>query len=116
MILQRLYDLGARKIVVFELGPIGCIPSIMRGLRPKGIKCDENKNKIVSLFNNELGLMLNNLSLTLQHSHFIIGRAHSLAYDAIINPAKYGMLMQCPCKSFSFSSFNINIQTYCRRT
>ncbi|XP_057522060.1 GDSL esterase/lipase 7-like [Amaranthus tricolor] len=106
--LQRLYDLGARKIVVFELGPIGCIPSIMRGLRPKGIKCDENKNKIVSLFNNELGLMLNNLSLTLQHSHFIIGRAHSLAYDAIINPAKYGLRDSSNpcCKSWLNGTFS----------
>ncbi|KAL9243750.1 hypothetical protein vseg_017601 [Gypsophila vaccaria] len=88
--LQKLYSLGARKFVVFELGPIGCIPSIVRREKPNG-KCDENKNKIVSIFNEKLGLMMNSLSSTLQDSHFVIGHAHWLGYDAIINPANYGL-------------------------
>lgn len=88
--LQKLYNLGARKMVVFELGPIGCIPSIVRGSRPQGI-CDENKNQIVSLFNTQLALMLKNLTITLQDSHFVLGQAHGLGYDAVINPNKYGL-------------------------
>ncbi|KNA10198.1 hypothetical protein SOVF_146660 [Spinacia oleracea] len=88
--LQKLYNLGARKIVVFELGPIGCIPSIVRGSRLNG-RCDENINQAVSLFNTQLGLLLKNLTSTLQESHFIIGQAHGLGYDAIINPTKYGL-------------------------
>ncbi|XP_021734889.1 GDSL esterase/lipase 7-like [Chenopodium quinoa] len=88
--LQKLYDLGARKIVVFELGPIGCIPSIVRKAKLND-KCDENKNEIVKMFNNQLALLLKNLTSTLQDSHFIIGKAHGLGYDAIINPTKYGL-------------------------
>uniref|UniRef100_A0A803LC76 GDSL esterase/lipase 7 n=1 Tax=Chenopodium quinoa TaxID=63459 RepID=A0A803LC76_CHEQI len=53
--LKKLYDLGARKIVVFEL------------------------------------VLLKSLTSTLQDSHFIIGKAHGLGYDAVINPTKYGL-------------------------
>ncbi|XP_021739368.1 GDSL esterase/lipase 7-like [Chenopodium quinoa] len=88
--LQKLYNFGARKIVVFELGPIGCIPSIVRSSKLNG-KCDENKNEIVNMFNTKLALLLKNLTSTLQDSHFIIGKAHGLGYDAVINPSKYGL-------------------------
>ncbi|KAL2896690.1 GDSL esterase/lipase 7, partial [Bienertia sinuspersici] len=39
--LQKLYNLGARKMVIFELGPIGCIPSIVRRLRDSSNPCCE---------------------------------------------------------------------------
>lgn len=89
--LQKLYNLGARKMVVFELGPIGCVPSIVRGSSVNG-KCDEEKNQFVQLFNIQLGLLLKNLTSTLQGSHFILGHAHWLGYDAVMNPAKYGLI------------------------
>ena len=76
---------------MFELGPIGCIPSIATRHVREGEKCDEEKNEIVSMFNEQLALMLNNLTSTLQGSHFILGHANWLGYDAIINPSKYGM-------------------------
>ncbi|KAJ8436007.1 hypothetical protein Cgig2_007665 [Carnegiea gigantea] len=96
--LQKLYKLGARKIVVFELGPIGCIPSIAMRHVKEGEKCDEEKNEIVSIFNEQLALMLNNLTSTLQGSHFILGHANWLGYDAIINPSKYGLSdSRSPC-------------------
>uniref|UniRef100_A0A803M6W9 Uncharacterized protein n=1 Tax=Chenopodium quinoa TaxID=63459 RepID=A0A803M6W9_CHEQI len=86
----NLYNFGARKILVFELGPIGCIPSIVKSSKLNG-KCDENKNEIVNMFNTQLGLLLENLTTTLPDSHFIFGKAHGLGYDAIINPTKYGL-------------------------
>lgn len=87
--MQRLYQLGARKMVVFELGPIGCVPSIARGLEHSG-QCDEDVNRIVSVFNDELGFLLTNLTSLLPGSHFVLGRVHGLGYDAIVNPSKYG--------------------------
>lgn len=47
MYLQRLYDLGARKIVVFEIGPIGCVPVITSQNKHKE-KCVKVKNQRVS--------------------------------------------------------------------
>lgn len=90
-ILQRLYSLGARKIIVFEIGPIGCIPSITRKYKHKG-QCVEDKNRDVSLFNNMLPAMLQNLTSSLKGSIFVNGQAHWLGYDAIINPSHYGKL------------------------
>uniref|UniRef100_A0A803LC75 Uncharacterized protein n=1 Tax=Chenopodium quinoa TaxID=63459 RepID=A0A803LC75_CHEQI len=86
---QILYELGARKVVVLEVGPIGCLESMIKRFKPNG-RCDENVNQIVINFNTELDMMLKKLSSTLEHSHFILGRANSLGYDAIINPGNHG--------------------------
>ncbi|XP_056692407.1 GDSL esterase/lipase 7-like [Spinacia oleracea] len=88
--LQKLYKLGARKVVVFELGPLGCLKSILRHSKPNG-RCDENVNQIVLNFNSQLSLMLKNLTSTLENSHFILGHAYWLGYDAIINPGSHGL-------------------------
>ncbi|KAH9739740.1 GDSL esterase/lipase 7 [Citrus sinensis] len=86
----RLYNLGARKIVVFELGPIGCLPWITRNNKHTG-QCVEDTNQIVSYFNNMLPAMLQNLTTSLKGSNFINGHGHGVGYDAIINPSKYGI-------------------------
>ncbi|KAJ0100202.1 hypothetical protein Patl1_21591 [Pistacia atlantica] len=85
--LERLYNLGARKIVMFEIGAVGCIPAMKR----EGIKCVEDKNQLVSYFNDGLLAMLRNLTTTLKGSNFVLGHAHWLGYDAATNPSKYGL-------------------------
>lgn len=87
---QRLYNLGARKIVMFEIGPIGCIPSITRQHKHNG-QCVEDTNQIVSFFNQRLPALLRNLTSTLQGSTFVLAQANFLGYDAIRNPPKYGI-------------------------
>ncbi|XP_062152092.1 GDSL esterase/lipase 7-like [Alnus glutinosa] len=87
---KRLYNLGARKIVMFEIGPIGCIPSITRQHKHNG-QCVEDTNQMVSLFNHRLTAMLNNLTSTLQGSTFVLAQANFLGYDAIRNPPRYGL-------------------------
>ncbi|KAJ4707218.1 GDSL esterase/lipase [Melia azedarach] len=98
--LQRLYKLGARKMVVFERGPIGCIPSITRKYEHKGQSCVEDMNQLVLLFNKLLPSKLKNLTSTLNASILVNGQAHSLAYDAIMNPSKHGLMdASNPCCS-----------------
>ncbi|KAL5739219.1 hypothetical protein ACOSP7_028138 [Xanthoceras sorbifolium] len=89
--LKRLYDLGARKVVVFDLGPIGCIPSITRKQKHNG-KCVENVNQIISFFNKKLPGMLRHLKSSLKGSNFVLGHVNGLGYDAVINPSKYGLM------------------------
>ncbi|KAJ8775101.1 hypothetical protein K2173_020105 [Erythroxylum novogranatense] len=89
---ERLYNLGVRKLVMFEIGPIGCIPSIAKNRANKSGKCDEDSNQIVSYFNDKLPQMLRNLTSTLQASSFVHGRASWLGYDAIMNPSNYGLM------------------------
>lgn len=88
---ERLYKLGARKIVMFEIGPIGCIPSIAKKNRKNG-KCDEESNHLVSFFNNRLAGVLQNLTSNLHGSMFVYGHVNWLGYDAIINPSRYGLV------------------------
>ncbi|XVE72266.1 hypothetical protein DITRI_Ditri11bG0025800 [Diplodiscus trichospermus] len=86
---ERLYKLGARKIIVLEIAPLGCIPHYTRKYELVG-KCHEETNQIVSYFNNKLHAMLTNLTSSLQGSTFILARINSLGHDSIINPSSYG--------------------------
>lgn len=88
--LQRLYNLGARKMVVFGLGPLGCMPSITNKVIHQG-KCVEKINELAILYNNQLETMLNDLSPTLEGSTIVRGNAYGLGYDAVINPSTYGL-------------------------
>ncbi|KAL8099187.1 GDSL esterase/lipase 7-like [Apium graveolens] len=87
---QKLYKLGARKVVIFELGPIGCIPSVTRQYKHSG-KCVEEINQLVNLFNNQLRTTLTTLTSTLKGSAFVLGHLNGLGYDAIINSNAYGL-------------------------
>ncbi|XP_050379962.1 GDSL esterase/lipase 7-like [Argentina anserina] len=88
--LERLYNLGARKIVMFEIGPLGCIPSIAKTQNHTG-DCVEETNQLASIFNDRLRETLENLTFTLQGSLFVLGRANEIGYDAITSPLKYGL-------------------------
>lgn len=90
--MQRLYNLGARKIVMFEIGPVGCIPSMTRKHEHNG-RCVEDINQIVSFFNRRLPSLLKNLTSSLRGSTFVLGKANSLGHDAITHPCKYGISM-----------------------
>ncbi|CAA0820311.1 GDSL esterase/lipase 7 [Striga hermonthica] len=87
---QKLYRLGARKVIMFEIGPIGCIPSTTRRVKHNGT-CVEEVNELAIMFNDDLAPMLRNLTSTLQGSTFVLGHAHWLGYDAVINPSNYGL-------------------------
>ncbi|KAJ0043236.1 hypothetical protein Pint_18912 [Pistacia integerrima] len=71
--LERLYNLGARKIVMFEIGAVGCIPAIKR----EGVKCVEDKNQLVSYFNDGLLAMLRNLTTTLKGFQLCLTNANN---------------------------------------
>ncbi|KAL1812615.1 hypothetical protein ACET3Z_022680 [Daucus carota] len=88
--LEKLYKLGARKVVVFELGPIGCIPSVTRQYKHSG-KCVEEINQLVNIFNTQLRTTLATLTSTLKGSAFVLGHANGLGYDAVINSNAYGL-------------------------
>lgn len=92
--MQRLYDLGARKIIIMDIGPIGCVPTFARDVKFKlnnNATCDEDINDAVSHFNILLASTLQKLASNLPNSHFILGHGYNSLYDAVLNPAKYGM-------------------------
>ena len=87
--MQELYKFGARRFVVFEIGPLGCLPSTIDKTKPS-ILCDEKINGYASLYNNNLGPKVNEMSSNLKGSTFVIAKSYKLIYDIVHNPLQYG--------------------------
>ncbi|KAI3985560.1 hypothetical protein MKX01_026030 [Papaver californicum] len=89
--LVRLYNLGARKFLVFNLGPIGCIPAIVSSVTPKPITpCVESVNNLINIFNTGIPNMTQELTTTLEGSNFVFGDIFQKSYEQNQSPLKYG--------------------------
>jgi phospholipase/lecithinase/hemolysin len=86
--LQILYSLGARQLMVFGLGPMGCIP-LQRVLSTTGA-CQDRANKLALSFNQGTSKVLDDLSAKLPDANFKFGDAYDVVNDVITNPQKYG--------------------------
>ncbi|CAI9301952.1 unnamed protein product [Lactuca saligna] len=87
--LQDLYNLGVRRIGVFSLPPIGCLPSqrtLVGGIQRE---CVKNYNELAELFNTKLSMEINSLSQRLPFAKMVYVDAYYLPLDMIQNPAKY---------------------------
>ncbi|CAN0855358.1 GDSL esterase/lipase At4g16230 [Linum grandiflorum] len=88
--LTRLYDLGARKIVVVNVGPIGCIP-YMRDLNPlSGDKCAEFPNELARSYNAKLRTVVQGLSNSLNGSYLVYADVYRIVHDIVTNYKSYG--------------------------
>ncbi|KAF3437682.1 hypothetical protein FNV43_RR20438 [Rhamnella rubrinervis] len=97
--LKILHSLGARQLMVFGLGPMGCIP-LQRVLSTSG-DCQERTNKLALSFNKAASNLLNDLSNNLPNASYKFGDAYDVVNDVITNPSKYGFNnSDSPCCSF----------------
>ncbi|XP_065863836.1 GDSL esterase/lipase At4g16230-like [Euphorbia lathyris] len=88
--LTRLYNLGARKIVVVNVGPIGCIP-FERDTNPSaGIDCVSFPNQMVQLYNKELKTLVAELQTRLTGSNLIYADVYHIVDDILQNYKSYG--------------------------
>ncbi|XP_071694592.1 GDSL esterase/lipase At4g16230-like [Rutidosis leptorrhynchoides] len=87
--LKRLYYFGARKIVVSNVGPIGCIPYV-RDTNMSGEKCAALPNHLAQLFNSQLKSLLEDLNNSLEGSLFIYADVNRIVNDIIQNFKSYG--------------------------
>ncbi|KAK9749103.1 hypothetical protein RND81_02G102800, partial [Saponaria officinalis] len=96
--LQRLYDLGVRKVIINEVAPLGCIPTVARRTRlgAQGTRlmaqgmCDDKVNDMVLLYNELLPSMLHNFMSTHEGSYYVLLNIYPLVYDIITKPDNYG--------------------------
>ncbi|XP_051116667.1 GDSL esterase/lipase At1g74460 isoform X2 [Andrographis paniculata] len=94
-----LHGLGARKLMVFGLGPMGCIP-LQRVLSSSG-DCQDRTNNLALRFNDAASKLMSELSATLPNATFKFGDAYDVVNDLITNPGKYGFSnSDSPCCSF----------------
>ncbi|MCD7448628.1 ATP-dependent Clp protease proteolytic subunit 5 [Datura stramonium] len=88
--LQELYKLGARRIGVFGVLPIGCMP-LHRNTRG-GIRknCVDSLNKKAYSFNTKLSTEINYLSNKIPDAKIVHIDFYNFTFDLINNPTKYG--------------------------
>ncbi|XP_047173706.1 GDSL esterase/lipase At4g16230-like [Vigna umbellata] len=93
--LTRLYNLGARKIVVTNVGPIGCIPS-QRDTNPAaGDGCVSFPNQLAQLFNIQLKGLISELNSNLKGSMFVYADVYHILEDMLNNYPAYGFENAC---------------------
>lgn len=91
--LQRLYNLGARKIVVANVGPIGCIPSQRDAHPAEGDNCITFANQMALSFNTQLKGLIAELNSNLGGSIFVYADIYHILADMLVNYAAFGMYM-----------------------
>ncbi|KAI3997529.1 hypothetical protein MKX01_008136 [Papaver californicum] len=88
--LRRLYEMGARRIVVVNVGPIGCIPD-QRDKNPlAGDSCVDLPNQLAILFNKKLKTLIMDLNSNLALSKFLYADVYNIVSDIIQNYQSYG--------------------------
>ncbi|EYU17581.1 hypothetical protein ABFS82_03G073500 [Erythranthe guttata] len=88
---QELYRLGARRIGVFSMPAIGCMPSQIT-IRRIGLerKCVTEYNEIAQLFNKKLLSALTSLNAQFPQAKMVYLDFYDLPLDMISNPQKFG--------------------------
>ncbi|KAK9284147.1 hypothetical protein L1049_023315 [Liquidambar formosana] len=88
--LTRLYQLDARKFVVGNVGPIGCIPYQKTINQLSEDQCVELPNKLATQYNGRLKDLLAELNDNLPGATFVHANVYDLVLEVITNYAKYG--------------------------
>uniref|UniRef100_A0A1D1YHW3 GDSL esterase/lipase At1g74460 n=1 Tax=Anthurium amnicola TaxID=1678845 RepID=A0A1D1YHW3_9ARAE len=98
--LTLLHSLGARTLMLFGLGPMGCIP-LQRFLTSTG-ECQQNTNQLALMFNQAASQLIKDLSNRLPNVTFMYGDAYDVIQDVINNPHRYGFQNSSdPCCSLA---------------
>lgn len=83
-----MYNYGARKVSVFGLGPIGCIPAML-AMGTNGSVCVDSVNNAVQLFNDKLKLRVDDLNKNLTDAKFIYINAMEIMSGVLSDLGKY---------------------------
>ncbi|KAG8390826.1 hypothetical protein BUALT_Bualt01G0123900 [Buddleja alternifolia] len=87
----RLYELGARRVLVTGTGPLGCVPAEL-AMRGRNGQCSPELQQAAQLFNPQLTQMLLSLNSQLGQNVFISANTQLTHYDFISNPQAFGFI------------------------
>uniref|UniRef100_A0A5K1ARL1 GDSL esterase/lipase n=1 Tax=Nymphaea colorata TaxID=210225 RepID=A0A5K1ARL1_9MAGN len=90
-----LHKLGARKLIFFGLGPMGCIP--LERVMNTNYTCQDSVNKLAMSFNDNTKQLMQDLSAQLPNATFQFGDAYNEFADLIANPLKHGRFLPNYC-------------------
>ncbi|KAI3459064.1 hypothetical protein Pfo_015727 [Paulownia fortunei] len=90
-VLTRLYDLGARRVLVTGTGPMGCVPAEL-AQRSRAGECAVELMRAAALFNPQLTDMLSSLNSQLGADVFVAANTYAMHMDFISNPQAHGFI------------------------
>ncbi|KAE8655236.1 GDSL esterase/lipase [Hibiscus syriacus] len=92
--LQKLYELGCRKMVIAGLPPIGCLPVQMtiKFELQTNRECLEDQNDDAQSYNNNLAQLLPQLQAKLPMSKIVYADIYEPLLDMINHPQQYGFV------------------------
>ncbi|KAL2227606.1 UNVERIFIED_CONTAM: GDSL esterase/lipase [Sesamum indicum] len=90
-ILSRLYELGARRVLVTGTGPLGCVPAEL-AMRSRNGECAPELQQAAALFNPQLTEMLLSLNSQLGSDVFIAANTQLMNSDFIRDPQAFGFI------------------------
>ncbi|XP_057422199.1 GDSL esterase/lipase EXL3-like [Lotus japonicus] len=88
--LQELYGLGARRIGVFSVPVVGCVPAQRTIGGGKHRACVNSSNQAAVLFNSKLSSQIDQLAKKFSDARLVYLESYYPFLDIIQNPAKYG--------------------------
>ncbi|XP_058080819.1 GDSL esterase/lipase At2g23540-like [Magnolia sinica] len=88
--LTRLYKLDARKFVIGNVGPIGCIPYQKTINQVTKDQCVKLPNELALQYNGRLRDLLTELNENLPGATFVLANVYDLVMELIANYQKYG--------------------------
>jgi phospholipase/lecithinase/hemolysin len=88
--LRTLYSYGARKMVLFGIGQIGCSPNELAQQSPDGVTCVDDINSANQMFNTRLKGVVDQLNNELPDAKLIYINSYGIFQDVISNPSAYG--------------------------
>lgn len=93
-IVQELYGVGARRIGVLGLPPIGCVPvqRTLNGGIARG--CSDFANQAAQIYNSKLQSVVDSLSKEFPDSRFVYFDIYNPLNSLIQNPPQYGKYIE----------------------
>ncbi|CAI0429494.1 unnamed protein product [Linum tenue] len=88
--LTRLYQMDARKFVIGNVGPIGCIPYQKTINQLKENECVDLPNKLALQYNGRLKDLLAEMNDNMPDAVFVHANVYDLVMELISNYGKYG--------------------------
>lgn len=89
-VMQTLYGMGARRIGVFGIPAIGCVPSQRTMAGGLDRACVESSNEAAMLFNSKLSSKMDALGKKLPDARLVYLDSYNGLLKMIREPAKYG--------------------------
>lgn len=89
--MQRLHELGARRVLVTGTGPLGCVPAELAMRGSSGGQCSAELQRAAALYNPQLLQMIKGLNAQVGSNVFVAVNTQQMHNDFVSNPQAFGM-------------------------